>query len=291
MGVAATVEPVGSLLWLLLLPVRALLSALHGLLYAPTWATTYPRERTMAEPVLPRERSGTWTLRTSTGESPLGPVQHTLNDNLGRQLWTFDPSSKPAAWEAERLAQFRAAYAVESESRHHSADEPYRLQCLRATGGKSFGGAKKPPPASASEEVRVEAALRSGIGFYGSIQMESGHWPGDYGGPNFLLPGLVIACYVSETTLPEEHRFEMLRYLKNHQNADGGVGLHIEGHSTMFGTSLNYVAARLLGLGADEPYCVRARGFMHARGGAVNNTSWAKFWLCILGVYEWKVRD
>ena len=69
----------------------------------------------------------------------------------------------------------------------------------------------------------------------------------------FLLPGLVIACYVTETQLPEEHRYEMLRYLRNHQNADGGTGLHVEGHSTMFGTSLNYVAARLLGVAADDP--------------------------------------
>lgn len=93
---------------------------------------------------------------------------------------------------------------------------------------------------------------------------------------------------MTETVLPEAHRFEMVRYLRNHQNGDGGVGLHIEGHSTMFGTSLNYVAARLLGVAADDTYCVRARAFMHARGGAVNNTSWAKFWLCLLGVYEWR---
>jgi cycloartenol synthase len=32
----------------------------------------------------------------------------------------------------------------------------------------------------------------------------------------------------------------MRRYLVNHQNADGGFGLHIEGHSTMFGTALRW---------------------------------------------------
>ena len=35
------------------------------------------------------------------------------------------------------------------------------------------------------------------------------------GGPMFLMPGLVIACYVTETQLPEEHRFEMLRSQKH----------------------------------------------------------------------------
>lgn len=38
--------------------------------------------------------------------------------------------------------------------------------------------------------------------------------------------------------LSRAHQQEMVRYLYNHQNADGGFGLHIEGQSTMFGTGL-----------------------------------------------------
>jgi len=34
------------------------------------------------------------------------------------------------------------------------------------------------------------------------------------------------------------HKLEAIRYLRNHQNVDGGYGLHIEGTSTMFGTAL-----------------------------------------------------
>mmetsp|Transcript_9363 Transcript_9363/g.31096 ORF Transcript_9363/g.31096 Transcript_9363/m.31096 type:complete len:762 (-) Transcript_9363:933-3218(-) len=274
------------LLHALLLPLRIVLRLIHRLLYSPTWRTTYPVTRTLPEPVAPAARKGTWTLRTRTGESPLGPVKHTLNGNTGRQLWTFDPAAAPAAWEADALSHFRREYEAMAEVRHHSADEPLRLQALRETGGKRR--AAKPLPKGAAEAEQVDASLRHGIGFYGSLQMEDGHWPGDYGGPMFLLPGLVIACYVTETELPAEHRAEMLRYLRNHQNEDGGTGLHIEGHSTMFGTSLNYVAARLLGMAADDPHCLRARAFMHGRGGAVNNTSWAKFWLALLGVYEWR---
>jgi Prenyltransferase and squalene oxidase repeat len=57
----------------------------------------------------------------------------------------------------------------------------------------------------------------------------------------FLMPGLIIACYVTgvfDTVLSPQHRQEMIRYLTNHQNEDGGYGLHIEGGSTMFGTGL-----------------------------------------------------
>jgi hypothetical protein len=54
----------------------------------------------------------------------------------------------------------------------------------------------------------------------------------------------------------------MVRYLRNHQNADGGYGLHIEGSSTMFGTALSYVTLRLLGAGADEPGLEAARAWV-----------------------------
>ncbi len=59
----------------------------------------------------------------------------------------------------------------------------------------------------------------------------------------FLMPGLVITCHVSgvlDQVLSRHAKQEMVRYLSNMQNTDGGYGLHIEGHSTMFGTVLRY---------------------------------------------------
>jgi len=36
------------------------------------------------------------------------------------------------------------------------------------------------------------------------------------------------------------------------QNEDGGWGFHIEGHSTMFGSALSYIALRILGEGLED---------------------------------------
>ena len=58
------------------------------------------------------------------------------------------------------------------------------------------------------------------------------------------------------------HRTELVRYLRNHQNADGGYGLHIEGTSTMFGTALSYVTLRLLGVGPDDAGMQPARDWV-----------------------------
>eukprot|EP00058_Branchiostoma_floridae_P020672 XP_002606162.1 hypothetical protein BRAFLDRAFT_92029 [Branchiostoma floridae] len=109
-------------------------------------------------------------------------------------------------------------------------------------------------------------AVRNGMKFYSKLQTEDGHWAGDYGGPLFLMPGLVIVCHVTKARLSEPQRLEMIRYLRSVQLPDGGWGLHIEDHSTVFGTALNYVTLRLLGVPADDKDVVRARNCLHAKG-------------------------
>ena len=92
----------------------------------------------------------------------------------------------------------------------------------------------------------------------------------------FLLPGLVVTWYVTgrqEALLPLEKRKAMAHYLRCHQQADGGWGTHIESPSTMFGTTLCYVALRLLvaeGAEADdededEETFARGRSFLCKR--------------------------
>jgi len=162
------------------------------------------------------------------------------------------------------------------------------------TAGKRRSGPisvdKSTPAGKAPTDDAVVSALRNGVSFYETLQADDGHWPGDYGGPMFLMPGMVIACHttgVLDSVLTPAHKSEMIRYLRNHQNVDGGFGLHIEGTSTMFGTALSYVTLRILGVGPDDDVCEAARAWMHTRGGAHSITSWGKFWLAVLGVYSW----
>lgn len=104
----------------------------------------------------------------------------------------------------------------------------------------------------------------------------------------FLLPGLIITWYVTQTSVPASHAIELRNYLFKRQHPkDGGWGLHIEGQSTVFGTALNYVSLRLLGVSEEHPRMVKARGMLHALGGASHAPHWGKFWLSVLGVCEW----
>ncbi|MCI4378646.1 hypothetical protein PGIGA_G00218170 [Pangasianodon gigas] len=142
-------------------------------------------------------------------------------------------------------------------------------------------------PASPAAHTAVEAAQK-GMEFYSFLQAEDGHWAGDYGGPLFLLPGLLITCHVAKISLSEAWKKEMVRYLRSVQLPDGGWGLHIEDKSTVFGTALSYTTLRILGVGPDDPDMVRARNNLHSKGGAVGIPSWGKFWLAILNVYSWE---
>ncbi|MBA0784179.1 hypothetical protein Gotri_001772, partial [Gossypium trilobum] len=102
----------------------------------------------------------------------------------------------------------------------------------------------------------------------------------------------VIGLFVTgalDIILPSQHRQEIRRYLYNHQNEDGGWGIHIEGDSTMFGTALSYVTLRLLGETKDggNGAIENARNWILNHGGLTFIPSWGKMWLSVLGIYEW----
>ncbi|KAH6652541.1 squalene/oxidosqualene cyclase [Truncatella angustata] len=133
-------------------------------------------------------------------------------------------------------------------------------------------------------------AVKNGLAFFEKLQLPSGEWGSEYGGPMFLLPGVVFAWYVTKTPIPWYKATAIKNYLKARAHPeDGGWGLHIEGESTVFGTSMNYTVLRLVGVDPEEPFMVKARATLHQLGGATHAPHWAKFWLSVLGVAKWGI--
>lgn len=138
-------------------------------------------------------------------------------------------------------------------------------------------------------------AAENGLRFFSKLQLGSGQWACEYGGPMFLLPGLIITLHVTEMPLSQPEQTEIIRYIFSVQNVgkknggDGGWGLHTEGDSSVFGTAMNYTALRLLGVSESDPRMRKARNCLYALGGAVNGPHWAKFWLSVLGVMQWDI--
>ncbi|XP_036098773.1 lanosterol synthase isoform X1 [Molossus molossus] len=206
----------------------------------------------MTEGTCLRRRGGPYKTEPATDLS-----RWRLSCERGRQVWTYfqedDPRREQTALEAHSVGLDTGNYFKDLPKAH----------------------------------TAHEGAL-NGMTFYMGLQAEDGHWAGDYGGPLFLLPGLLITCYVAHIPLPAGYREEIVRYLRSVQLPDGGWGLHIEDKSTVFGTALNYVSLRILGVGPDDPDLVRARNILHKKGGAVAVPSWGKFWLAVLNVYSWE---
>jgi squalene/oxidosqualene cyclase-like protein len=218
-----------------------------------------------------------------------------LETQRGRQVWKFTPPPElkeiiktEADWVKPQAQQFlhemQAAFVYDKTSQAHSSDLIYRTSRLRE---KEF----QPLTLLEGDDsltAQARRAAKTGFHFYQGLQSAEGHWPGDYGGPLFLQPGLVIVSYLTQHPIPQPHATLCKQYMLNMQNADGGWGLHIEGESTMLGTVLQYVALRLLGENKNTPALEKARTWIHIHGGANYIPSWGKFYLCILGVYEWE---
>ncbi|XP_028072834.1 cycloartenol synthase 2-like isoform X7 [Camellia sinensis] len=229
-----------------------------------------------------------WKLVLSKSNDP---CLKSVNNHIGRQFWEFDPNlgTTEQRTQIEKLRQefYKNRFEVK-----HSSDLLMRLQFANKNPCEMKLSRLKVGSEEEVTKEAVETTLRKALRFYASLQAEDGHWPGDYGGPLFLMPGLVISLSIMgalNTILPQEHQLEICRYLYNHQNFNGGWGLHIEGSSTMFCTALNYVTLRLLGerMNGGDGAMEKARKWILDHGGVTHIPSWGKFWLSVLGVYEW----
>ncbi|KAK3221201.1 hypothetical protein Dsin_008226 [Dipteronia sinensis] len=229
-----------------------------------------------------------WKLKI--GED--GAWLSSVNDHIGRQHWEFDPHAGTPQ-ELALVETLRRRFNHNRFQLKQSSDLLMRMQLKKENGCKEIAEAVKVKEGEEIREGAVTSTLRRGISFYSSIQAHDGHWPAESAGPLFFLQPLVIALYVTgglNTVLSPQHQKEIKRYLYNHQNEDGGWGFHIEGHSTMFGTALSYIALRLLGEDPEDGEDMampRGRKWILDHGGLVMIPSWGKFWAAVLGVYEW----
>ncbi|KAK9076017.1 hypothetical protein SSX86_004347 [Deinandra increscens subsp. villosa] len=231
-----------------------------------------------------------WRLKIAEGGKD--PYLSSTNNFVGRQTWEFDPNygSEEERLEVEKA---RLHYWNHRHQVKPSSDVLWRMQFMREKKFKQDIAQVKIEDGEEVSYEKVTTILRRSMHLFAALQAEDGHWPAENAGPMYFMPPLVICLYITghlNSVFPEEHRKEILRYLYCHQNKDGGWGFHIAGHSTMFGTTLNYICMRLLGEGPDDGLdgaCGKARQWILDHGSATVIPSWGKTWLSVLGVREW----
>ncbi|CAN1814939.1 Beta-amyrin synthase [Linum perenne] len=202
-----------------------------------------------------------WRLRIGECEKNR-ELLFSTNDFLGRQTWEFD-SEAGTPKELAEVEEARREFYMNRIRVKPSSDLLWRMQFLREKKFKQT----IPPVRIKEDEVitfeKAKIAVKRGAHLFSALQSNHGHWPAENSGPLFFLPPL---------------------------NEDGGWGLHIEGQSAMFCTTLSYICMRILGEGPEggrDNACERARDWILDHGGATYIPSWGKTWLSILGVYDW----
>ncbi|KAK7854071.1 lupeol synthase [Quercus suber] len=217
-----------------------------------------------------------WKLRICEGG---GPNLMSVNNYVGREYWEFDPNARTSEEKAE-VERFREEFQRNRFKTKQSADLLMQMELRRENPRIQIPTPVKVKDLIDEREETVTITLRRGLGFLSSIQTHDGHWAGDLGGMMFTMPHFVIVLYITgslHSVLSSEHQKEIKRHTYNHQNTDGGWGLHIEGQSTMFGSVLNYVTLRLLGEELEEMAVARGQKWILDHGGATLIPSWGKF--------------
>ena len=216
------------------------------------------------------------------------PKYRMTGESAGRQIWYQEEkiagkSKRANNKSVDELIQdsteAEEEFTFDASKNPNSGDKLFRETMVEKWDGDF-------PDIYSVPETAGEAAIKA-MEFYQMIQCEDGHWGGDYGGPMFLMPGLICVLYITKAPFPDYKKKGMIAYLLNHQQVDGGWGTHIECASTMFGSVSSYIALRLLGEDPTSDHMQMAREFIMSHGGALYAPSWAKFWMAVIGVYSW----
>jgi squalene/oxidosqualene cyclase-like protein len=146
---------------------------------------------------------------------------------------------------------------------------------------------------SACEAVEERAALTNSLAraatFLESLQDKEGFWEGEMVWNTMLLSQYVLVQKIVGREIAEETRRKIIRHYEVTRTREGAWAMHGEGEGFVFMTALAYVALRALGLDPENPLCRDARAWLAAQpGGILSIPSWGKFWLSLVGLYEYE---
>lgn len=142
-------------------------------------------------------------------------------------------------------------------------------------------------PAHAVASVDADAPLRRAASRLLNLQGEDGGWEGEMSWCPMLTAQYVLLHHLVGRPLGPDRQRRILRHFAQTRLPGGAWGLHEHSAPYLFVTTLVYVAARLLGVARDDALLEQAGRFVRAEG-VLGIPSWGKFWLALLGLYDWR---
>ena len=132
----------------------------------------------------------------------------------------------------------------------------------------------------------VARALELGVRALIAKQAEDGSWEGEVVWSAMLAAEFVLACHLMARAIDSVRSRRLLLHFERTRLATGTWGLSEWSEPSLFVTAIVYVAARVLGVRAEDALVARALAFIRKEGVA-SIPSWGKFWLAMMNLYGW----
>jgi squalene-hopene/tetraprenyl-beta-curcumene cyclase len=172
-------------------------------------------------------------------------------------------------------------------NRNGRSGPPLRL-VSHNTGGQAEAPMRKAMSQSAGQSESVDEAIRRSQGWL--LQQQNainGVWCAELEADTTLTSEYVMLRRFLGLVDPERER-KAARYLRDMQLEDGGWPIYYGGPSEISASVKAYFALKLTGVPACEPFMVKARDCILAKGGVVSANVFTKIALALFDQYDWR---
>jgi 2,3-oxidosqualene cyclase len=139
------------------------------------------------------------------------------------------------------------------------------------------------------DSERIIQAEQVALDYLLSQQKKTGDFEGEMVWCTMILAQAVIVRTIMGRPYHASEREKIILHFEVTQATDGSWGMHPESPGYIFFTTLAYVALRLLNVAPEEGVTRRARQWLHGQKVGVEGIpTWGKFWLAIIGLYEYE---
>ncbi|HEU5202293.1 MAG TPA: squalene--hopene cyclase [Nitrospira sp.] len=132
-----------------------------------------------------------------------------------------------------------------------------------------------------------DAVRRSQAWFLSRQHATEGYWVAELEADTTLTSEYLMLRRFLDRVDPERER-KAVRYLRAAQLPDGGWPIYYGGPSEISASVKAYFALKLSGISGDEPFMLRARDCIRAKGGVVQTNVFTKITLALFDQYDWE---
>ena len=133
------------------------------------------------------------------------PHHQITGESAGRQIWYLEKQSNLSSSQASNVPSHELSneeVLFSAKRNPNASDKLMRNQLIGEWKGIR-------PDITSKPKTAKEAAFK-GMQFFQMVQSDDGHWGGDYGGPMFLMPGLICTLYITKVPYPAGNHSVMM---------------------------------------------------------------------------------